>query len=89
MNFLHSVLFTIKKGSEISLFSVTKLAVSKTDPGAIVPSRKICYMLPLLSPNDIVPPQPAFAETLEKSESALRTSWHLGYGENIFVCDPF
>ena len=42
----------------------------------------------LVIPKYIVPPHPAHVKTSEKSESALQTSWHPGYGENIFVCVP-
>ena len=51
MNFLHSVLFTVKMGSEFSLFSVTSLTVSKIAPAVIGSSRKRCDMLPLLYPS--------------------------------------
>ena len=49
MNFLYSVLFTVKMGSIFPLFSATSLAVSKTHPAVIGSSRKICDILPLLS----------------------------------------
>ena len=51
INFLCSVLFTIKMGSEFSLFSTKRLAVIKIDPAVIVPGRKSCDMLSLLSPS--------------------------------------
>ena len=51
MNFLHSVLFNTKMGSEFFLFSATRLKMSKIDPSVILSSCKICEILPLLSPS--------------------------------------
>ena len=42
----------------------------------------------LFIPKYIVPPHPTPVKTSENPESALRTSWHPGYGENIFVAIP-
>ena len=88
MNFLHLVLFTIKMGSEFSLFGATILAVSKIDPAVIGSSSKRCEIIPLLSPiilyHHILP-----LLRLRKSyESALWTSWNPGCGENISVVIP-
>ena len=40
----------------------------------------------LIIPKYIVPPHSALVDTSENSQSALRTLWHPGYDENIFVC---
>ena len=45
------VLFTVKMGSEFSLFSATCSTVSKIDPALIVSICKICEILPSLSPS--------------------------------------
>ena len=85
MNFLHIVIFNIKFGSEFPLFSATRLEVSKIDHVVIGLRRKIFEMLPLLSPSILYHHILILLRLLENSESALRNSWHPGYGENIFV----
>ena len=42
----------------------------------------------LVIPKYIVPPHPALVNTPKKSASSLQTSWHPGYGEEIFVTTP-
>ena len=49
MNLLHQVIFIIKMGSSFTLFSATRLSVSKIDPAVIWSSRKIYDMISLLS----------------------------------------
>ena len=51
MNLPNSIILTVKMGLWFYLFRETRLSVSKTDPGVIVASRKICEMIPLLSPS--------------------------------------
>ena len=51
MNFLHSVLFTIKMGSKFPLFISTKLTVSKIDPTVIGSNYKRCEVIPFLFPS--------------------------------------
>ena len=48
MNFLHSIMLTVKMGSAFFLFSATILEVIKTDPEVIGSSCKMCDMLALL-----------------------------------------
>ena len=75
-------------GSQYSLFSATRLAVSKIYPEVIGSSRKICDILPLLSPSIFYHHILPLSTLWKKFESEPRTSWHPGYGKNIFVCVP-
>ena len=88
MTFLHSVLFTVKMGSEFSLFGAARLAVSKIDPAVKGSIRKRYDMLHLLFPSLLYHHILPLLRLWKNSENALRTWWHLGYGENIFVLDP-
>ena len=88
MDLLHSVLFTIKIGLEFSLFGATRLAVSKIYPGVVGSRRKICEMLPLLSPSILYHHILTLSRIQKNCESALWTSWHPGYGEKTFVDIP-
>ena len=75
-------------GSEIYLFSATRLAVSKIDPTLIGSIRKISEMLPSLFPSILYDHIPPLSRLRKNSESAFQTSWHPGYGENIFLTIP-
>ena len=76
-------------GSEFPLFSATRLEVIKIDPEGMVPSRKICEMLPSLSPSIFYHHILPLSRLRKKSEIPLWNLWHLGYGENIFFAFPF
>ena len=88
MNFLPSVLSTIKMVSSFPLLRSTRLAVSKLDPAVIGSSRKICEMLPSLYPSILYHHILPLSRLRKSSENALRTLWHPGYGEKTFVCVP-
>ena len=75
-------------GSVLSLFSATRLALSKIYPTVIVSSGRICDMIYFLSPSILYHHILPLSRPHKSSESALRTSWHPGYGENIFVWAP-
>ena len=66
MNFLHSIIFTIKIDLEFSLFSATSSPVSKIDPGIIGPGHKRCDMITLLSLSILYHHILPNVETLEK-----------------------
>ena len=87
INFLHSVIFNVKMGSECSLFSSTSLVVRKTDSVVILSSRKISEMLHLLSPSILYHHNLPLLILWKNSARALQTSWHPGYGE-IFHLRP-
>ena len=74
--------------SELSLFSATRLSVSKIDHAVIVSSRKICGIHPLLSPSILYRHILPLSRLQKISEIALRTAWQPGYGENSFVWVP-
>ena len=88
MNFIHSVPFTIKMGSEFPLFGATRFVVIKIYPAVIVLSRKRCEMLPSLSPSILYHHILSLSRLWKKFESALRNLWHPGYGKNISVAVP-
>ena len=86
MNLPHLVLFTVKIGSQLSLFSETSLAVSKIEPVVIGSSRKRCDMIPFFSPSILYHHILPLSRLQKKSKSALQTLWHPGHGEKNFIC---
>ena len=89
MNFLHSVLFAIKMGSEFSLLIATRLSVSKIDPEVIGSSRKMCEMLPSLSPNILYHHILLLSKLRKHSESALLTHDTQGMVKTFSFAFPF
>ena len=88
MDFLHSILLTVKMGSKFPLFSSIRLVVSKSEPAVIVPIRKRSEMLHLLSPSILYYHNLPLLRLRKNSASALQTFWHPGYDESIFICGP-
>ena len=78
----------LKWAQDFSFFGVTRLAVSKTYPAVIGSSCNIYEMLPLLSRSILYHHILPLLRLRKNSASALRTSWHPGYDENIFICGP-
>ena len=62
--------------------------MSKIDPAVIGSICKMCETLPSLPPSILYHHILPMSRLRKNSESALQTSWHPGYGEEIFVCSP-
>ena len=89
MNFLRSVLLTVKMGLGFSLFIATSLSVSKTDPGELGSGCKICEMLPLLSQNILCHHILTSSRPWKNPASAFQNLCHPGYDENVFFRPSF
>ena len=77
MNFLHSVIFTIKMGSWFSLFSATRSVVIKTGTAAIVSRYNIYDTIPSLSPSILYYHILTLLILYKNSASALRGTWDM------------
>ena len=89
MNFLHSVIFTVKIGSGFYFLSATSLTLIQIYPEVIVSILKVFDMLPSLYPSYLYHHILPFSRLQKVFESALRTLWHPGYVEIFFlICAP-
>ena len=89
MNFLHSIILTLKMGSQLSLFSSTRLVVSKIDLEVIVSSHIISEIIPSLSPSILYHHNLTVLRLCKHSASSLQTSGTQDMMEVFSFTAPF